>query len=98
MQLEKCFLEKLFPSRINFFRLARYKFQLFIYSAKYSMQYRRDLQCLISECIWNNLCSEFMALPDTSDKWKQIAEGFETKANFPHCIGAVDGRHISHKD
>lgn len=30
----------------------------------------------------------------TYDKWKQIAEKFEMKCNFPHCIGAVDGKHV----
>lgn len=35
-----------------------------------------------------------MALPNIPDEWLQIASGFEQKANFPHCIGAVDGKHI----
>lgn len=30
----------------------------------------------------------------TPEMWKSIASGFETAANFPHCIGAVDGKHI----
>lgn len=29
-----------------------------------------------------------------AEKWKQIADGFNRKANFPHCMGAVDGKHI----
>lgn len=35
-----------------------------------------------------------MACPDTQDKWEQIANGFWIKTNFPHCLGAVDGKHI----
>ncbi len=27
-------------------------------------------------------------------KWESIAQKFETHANFPNCIGAVDGKHI----
>lgn len=35
-----------------------------------------------------------MQLPNTSSEWNKIAMGFEAKANFPHCLGAVDGKHI----
>lgn len=27
-------------------------------------------------------------------RWENIAEGFLTQANFPNCIGAIDGKHI----
>lgn len=32
--------------------------------------------------------------PNTTEKWKVIAEQFEQKWNFPHCLGAMDGKHI----
>lgn len=35
-----------------------------------------------------------MALPETPEEWEKIANGFVQKANFPHAIGAVDGKHI----
>ncbi|XP_045480414.1 protein ALP1-like [Harmonia axyridis] len=47
-----------------------------------------------SVIIWKRLCTDFMKLPDTEGEWEAIANGFETKANFPHCLGAVDGKHI----
>lgn len=31
--------------------------------------------------IWNAL----------KEKWEDIAKSFEIKADFPHCLGAVDG-------
>lgn len=37
-----------------------------------------------------NLC-DFL---HQSIEWEQIASGFNKKANFPHCVGAVDGKHI----
>lgn len=43
--------------------------------------------------IWNSL--KDLCLPEPSqEQWFNIAEGFNTTANFPHCIGAVDGKHI----
>ncbi|KAG8228652.1 hypothetical protein J437_LFUL008303 [Ladona fulva] len=30
----------------------------------------------------------------TEENWLIIAEGFERRVNFPHCIGAIDGKHI----
>lgn len=32
--------------------------------------------------------------PPTKELWESIACDFETIANFPHCLGAVDGKHI----
>lgn len=33
-------------------------------------------------------------MPSTEAEWKKIASDFEQKWNFPHCIGAVDGKHV----
>ena len=35
-----------------------------------------------------------MQVPATESDWQHIADGFFTKWNFPHCIGALDGKHI----
>nr|CAI5820533.1 unnamed protein product [Callosobruchus analis] len=43
--------------------------------------------------IWNILRKECM--PELNESmWLNIAEGFRNQANFPNCIGAVDGKHI----
>uniref|UniRef100_A0A1B6JTF8 DDE Tnp4 domain-containing protein n=1 Tax=Homalodisca liturata TaxID=320908 RepID=A0A1B6JTF8_9HEMI len=36
---------------------------------------------------------KFMKLPNT-EEWEEIANGFNTRANFPNCMGALDGKHI----
>lgn len=34
-------------------------------------------------------------LPEpTREHWESIAVGFESKWHFPHCIGALDGKHV----
>lgn len=30
----------------------------------------------------------------TTETWLDIAKKFESRANFPHIIGAIDGKHI----
>lgn len=36
----------------------------------------------------------FLAVPHTHAEWNQIAAHFEEKFNFPHCLGAIDGKHV----
>ncbi len=30
----------------------------------------------------------------TTDTWKEVAQCFWEKWNFPNCLGALDGKHI----
>jgi hypothetical protein len=34
-----------------------------------------------------------MGTPD-ANKWKEVADDFMEKWNFPHCVGAIDGKHV----
>ncbi|XP_067285679.1 uncharacterized protein [Pseudorasbora parva] len=40
------------------------------------------------------LREEYLKTPTTESAWKAIAKDFADKWNFPHCLGAVDGKHI----
>lgn len=33
-------------------------------------------------------------LPTSSEEWLVVAQGFENTWQFPHCLGALDGKHI----
>lgn len=39
--------------------------------------------------------SEVMPVPVTQDEWAPIAEGFMERWQFPHTLGALDGKHIA---
>lgn len=36
----------------------------------------------------------YFKVPSTQLEWLEVARGFNETWNFPHCIGAVDGKHI----
>ncbi|XP_069609053.1 uncharacterized protein [Ranitomeya imitator] len=43
--------------------------------------------------IWQKLQPIVMPCP-TKETWLQVAAGFQTVANFPNCVGAVDGKYV----
>lgn len=38
-----------------------------------------------------------LQVPSTEDEWKEVSREFFSKWNFPHCIGAMDGKHVGIK-
>ena len=40
------------------------------------------------------LSREYLRRPSTAEEWLKISEGFHQLWNFPHCLGAIDGKHI----
>lgn len=45
--------------------------------------------------IWDNLVEAYLHFPSTSAEWKAVAQGFEERWDLPHCIGALDGKHVT---
>jgi hypothetical protein len=41
-----------------------------------------------------NIILLFFQLPHNSEQWLKICQEFNEKWNFPHCLGAIDGKHI----
>ena len=46
------------------------------------------------DAIWDVLGGELIKTPTQSDDWRDVAQEFENLWNFPHCKGALDGKHV----
>lgn len=44
--------------------------------------------------IWNCLKDQYVCPPKNAEAWKNIAKDFFEIWNLPHCVGAIDGKHI----
>ena len=65
-----------------------------------SFQYRISLNAVsyIVKCcckaIVERMASNFIKVPSTEAGWLDISKRFEEKWNFPHALGAIDGKHV----
>ncbi|XP_072171472.1 uncharacterized protein [Diadema setosum] len=48
----------------------------------------------VCQAICDEYADEVMTAPSTPDGWKQLAGGFYKRWNFPHCVAAIDGKHV----
>lgn len=54
----------------------------------------RNITMEVCEVLWDVLLSEYLPVPHEQD-WKNYAEEFSEKWNFPNCCGAIDGKHVA---
>ncbi|XP_046684544.1 uncharacterized protein LOC124370299 [Homalodisca vitripennis] len=47
----------------------------------------------VSVAIWTTMQPDYLPQP-TSETWLSIASDFNSRWNFLHCVGAIDGKHI----
>ena len=45
--------------------------------------------------IWKALKDKYVSPPKSATDWKNISRDFESVWHLPHCIGAIDGKHIA---
>ena len=48
----------------------------------------------VCEAINRHVEPVFMKCPSTDEEWLHVAKKFKNQWQYPHCIGAVDGKHI----
>ena len=47
------------------------------------------------DAIWTLLKRmHYLDCPSNVSEWKSVAQEFESKLNFPHAVGALDGKHV----
>ncbi|KAL0148376.1 hypothetical protein M9458_056356 [Cirrhinus mrigala] len=46
------------------------------------------------EVLHNVMKDDYLKTPTSEGQWHKIAEQFHIKWQFPHCLGAIDGKHI----
>ncbi|CAH2008048.1 unnamed protein product [Acanthoscelides obtectus] len=42
----------------------------------------------------SEVLKDWVKIPTSEERWLKIVEEFEEKWNFPHAIGAMDGKHV----
>lgn len=47
----------------------------------------------VSQAIWNVMQPMYLPIP-TEEQWKSIEIDYRENWQFPHCIGAIDGKHV----
>lgn len=83
--VRKCFFFR-FIGTGNTFRSLAYEFRIG----------RSTISKIVRETcdvLWQCLKEKVMKLPN-DEEWEKISNEFQTRANFPNCIGALDGKHI----
>lgn len=55
--------------------------------------------CNIIDVVCNAICIEMQdEMPKLSKaEWLKIADEYNTKWNFPNCLGSIDGKHVAIK-
>ena len=43
----------------------------------------------------DELVSVFVKTPSSEQEWLEISKKFETRWNYPHALGAIDGKHVT---
>jgi hypothetical protein len=48
----------------------------------------------VCKAIYDTFEGDAMRCPNTPEEWLSVSEAFERKWQFPHAVGALDGKHV----
>lgn len=48
----------------------------------------------VCDAIFKAMGPDELKVPGSKEEWMNVTKGFQTKWNFPSCIGAIDGKHV----
>lgn len=68
-------------------------------SLSFHYRFGRSTLCTILRevcaAIWEVLQEDFVKALNSASEWRGVAEGFQSMWDFPNCVGAIDGKHIT---
>ncbi|XP_052901547.1 putative nuclease HARBI1 [Anopheles moucheti] len=44
--------------------------------------------------VLNEQLRSYVKMPSNTQQWREVSKKFEDRWNFPHAIGAIDGKHV----
>ncbi|XP_017464460.1 PREDICTED: uncharacterized protein LOC108357901, partial [Rhagoletis zephyria] len=70
------------------------KWQTIAWTFRMGLSTVRKIVFETCEAIWDELWAIYLPPPNECE-WESIALEFYTKTGLPHCVGCIDGKHIS---
>lgn len=70
----------------------KYASQMFGWRVPRSTQTKLVVE--VCQAIVDEYQEELMSPPVTPEAWREIADGFYKRWQVPHCLGAIDGKHV----
>ena len=49
----------------------------------------------VCDAVIEALAGEYMRFPGNEEDWRKLVKEYEEMRQIPHCIGAIDGKHIA---
>ncbi|KAI8432775.1 hypothetical protein MSG28_013734 [Choristoneura fumiferana] len=65
-----------------------------MYQLRISKQQLSELVPEVCMALYKSLKNLYLKMPSTEAEWRRISAGFNSRWNFPHGIGALDGKHV----
>lgn len=63
------------------------------FSFKMGVKTVSSIICETMDVLWSTFAPLHISVPSSND-FIRISQDFQRKWNFPHCLGAIDGRHV----